>query len=144
MVSREHDKLWHVTASNCGCTITEPDPSPTKDQSEKIVVFITSETIGSGDDTLGAKLMENFLATLPELGSSLWMIILVNGGVKLAAREGKALESLQALRESGTTILVCGTCLNHYGLLEQKKVGETTNMLDIVTSLGLATKVIRP
>jgi hypothetical protein len=38
--------------------------------------------------------------------------------------------------------LVCGTCLNYYGLLEQKKVGETTNMLDIVTSLQVADKVI--
>ena len=29
-------------------------------------------------------------------------------------------------------------------LLEKKQVGETTNMLDIVTSLDLADKVIRP
>jgi len=39
-------------------------------------------------------------------------------------------------------VLVCGTCLNHFQLLEQKKVGETTNMLDIVTHMHLADKVI--
>jgi len=39
-------------------------------------------------------------------------------------------------------VLVCGTCLGHFGLLEKKKVGETTNMLDIVTSMQLADKVI--
>jgi hypothetical protein len=39
-------------------------------------------------------------------------------------------------------VLVCGTCLDHFGLLSQKAVGETTNMLDVVTSLQLATKVI--
>jgi hypothetical protein len=41
-------------------------------------------------------------------------------------------------------VLVCGTCLTHYGLLEAKAVGETSNMLDIVTSLDLADKIIRP
>jgi len=40
------------------------------------------------------------------------------------------------------SILVCGTCLDFYGLLDQKKVGETTNMLDIVTSLQVAGKVV--
>ena len=108
------------------------------------LVLLTTETLGRGDDTLGAKLMENFLATLPELGPRLWRLVLVNGGVKLAARPGPALESLQRLAASGVSILVCGACLGHYGLLEAKAVGETSNMLDIVTSLDLADKVIRP
>ena len=37
---------------------------------------------------------------------------------------------------------MCGTCLNHFKLLEAKQVGETTNMLDIVTAMQLADKVI--
>jgi hypothetical protein len=37
---------------------------------------------------------------------------------------------------------VCGTCLDHFDLLEKKQVGETTNMLDIVTALQLADKVV--
>ncbi len=108
------------------------------------LVLLTTETLGRGDDTLGTKLMENFLATLPELGPRLWRLVLVNGGVRLAARSGPALESLQRLAASGVSILVCGACLGHYGLLEAKAVGETSNMLDIVTSLDLADKVIRP
>ena len=81
---------------------------------------------------------------MPELGPRLWRLVLVNGGVQLAARPGPALESLQKLAASGVSILVCGACLGHYGLLETKAVGETSNMLDIVTSLDLADKVIRP
>ncbi|MBW2410410.1 MAG: sulfurtransferase-like selenium metabolism protein YedF, partial [Deltaproteobacteria bacterium] len=42
----------------------------------------------------------------------------------------------------GRKILVCGTCLDHFGLLDQKQIGETTNMLDIVTAMQLADKVI--
>ena len=97
-----------------------------------------------GDDELGEKLMGNFLSTLPELGESLWRVILLNGGVKLAATPGKALDSLKALENAGTDVLVCGTCLDFYGLLEAKQAGQTTNMLDVVTSLALADKVIRP
>ena len=61
----------------------------------RTLVLITTETLGRGDETLGTKLMENFLATLPELGSRLWRLVLVNGGVKLTARPGPALDSLQ-------------------------------------------------
>ena len=88
--------------------------------------------------------MENFLASLPELGPSLWRIVLLNGGVKLAATEGKCLDTLKQLESSGVSILVYGTCLNFFHLLEAKQVGETTNMMDVVTSLSLAGKVIRP
>lgn len=111
-------------------------------QKVKTVLFLSTDKLGHGDDELGAKLMENFLATLPEM--HLWHVIMVNGGVKLATTEGKNLESLKKLAAQGVKISVCGTCLNHFGLLEEKKIGETTNMLDIVTALDLADKVIRP
>jgi selenium metabolism protein YedF len=110
---------------------------------QRTVVFITSETLGQGDDTLGAKLMFNFLSTLPELEGELWRILLVNGGVKLAAGDSPVLNKLKGLAGSGVKVLVCGTCLEYFGLMEQKEVGETTNMLDVVTSLQLATKVIQ-
>jgi len=112
-------------------------------QQGKTLVFLTAETIGAGDDELGGKLMLNFLATLPELGSGLWRIILVNGAVKLVTEGHPCLEKLAALGASGVSILVCGTCLGFFGLMEKKMVGETTNMLDVVTSLGAAGKVIQ-
>ncbi len=49
---------------------------------------------------------------------------------------------MQEYAEEGLQILVCGTCLTYFNLLEKKKVGETTNMLDIVTAMQLADKVI--
>lgn len=112
--------------------------------SQQIAVFIRSDVMGSGDDYLGAKLMQNFINTLPELGDELWRIVMVNAGVKLAVQGSPVLEKLKEIQDNGVTILVCGTCLDHFGLLEQKVVGETTNMLDVVTSLQLATKVIAP
>jgi selenium metabolism protein YedF len=120
-----------------------PKASPPEQAEEKITVFIPAETIGAGSDELGGKLMLNFLATLPELGQGLWRIVLVNGGVKLATTGHPCLEKLLALAENGVSVLVCGTCLSYFGLMEAKAVGETTNMLDVVSSMQLASKVIR-
>ncbi len=110
---------------------------------EKILVFISTEYLGLGSDELGEKLMTTFLSTLPEMGEDLWRIVLLNGGVKLAVERNDSLKHLQALENNHVSILVCGTCLNHYNLLEKKAVGATSNMLDIVTSLQLADKVIK-
>lgn len=136
------DSEWRIDAIATGEDIAAGQESG--GNAESTLVLITSETMGRGDEELGAKLMTNFLGSLPELGKSLWRIVLLNGGVKLAAKEGPALDNLRKLANEGVGILVCGTCLMHYGLLEQKQIGETTNMMDIVTSLALAQKVIRP
>lgn len=110
---------------------------------DKILVFIPTDVIGSGDDTLGGNLMYNFMVTLKELGDELWRIILVNGGVKLAVPGSRCLEELQKLEKNGVSILVCGTCLEFFGLTDQRGVGDVTNMLDVVTSFQLATKTIQ-
>ena len=38
--------------------------------------------------------------------------------------------------------MVCGPCLKTFNLLEKKQVGELTSMVDIVTSMQMADKVI--
>ncbi|MFO8048283.1 MAG: sulfurtransferase-like selenium metabolism protein YedF [Desulfosudaceae bacterium] len=108
----------------------------------KILIMCASDRLGSGDDELGRKLMLSFLRTIKEMGEELWRLVLVNNGVKLAAADSEVLTDLRAYEQEGLTILVCGTCLTHFDLLEQKKVGVTTNMLDIVTAMQLADKVI--
>jgi hypothetical protein len=52
------------------------------------------------------------------------------------------LDELRGYEAGGLQILVCGTCLTHFDLLDRKQVGVTTNMLDIVTAMQLADKVI--
>jgi selenium metabolism protein YedF len=108
----------------------------------KIAVLIATDRMGTGDDTLGQKLVFNFIDTLKEMGPELWRVVLLNGGVKLAVEGSDNLPGLQRLEKEGVRILVCGTCLNHFGLFEKKRVGETTNMLDIVTVMQVADKVI--
>jgi selenium metabolism protein YedF len=112
------------------------------DNLKKIMVMCATDRIGFGDDELGLALMVNFLRTLKEMGNELWRLVFVNNGVKLTIDGSEVLEDLREYEKDGLKILVCGTCLNHFNLLERKQVGETTNMLDIVTAMQLADKVI--
>jgi selenium metabolism protein YedF len=109
---------------------------------QETIILISKDKLGTGDDFLGGQLMLNFLKTLKEMGHSLWRLVFLNSGVKLTIEGAETLPLIQQLAGQGVSVLVCGTCLNHFGLLEQKRVGETTNMLDIVTSLQAADKVI--
>ncbi len=118
-------------------TVCKVDP-----EKKKIMVMVTTDSIGHGDDELGSKLMTAFLKTLKEMGNDLWRLVFLNNGVKMTAIDTEKLSALKELEENGISILVCGTCLDHFNLLENKQVGETTNMLDIVTAMQLADKVI--
>ena len=114
----------------------------TSGDAKKIMVMCATDRFGFGDDELGLKLMLNFLRTLKEMGDELWRLVFVNNGVKLTIEGSDVLEDLKAYESGGLKILVCGTCLDHFKLLEKKRVGETTNMLDIVTAMQLADQVI--
>lgn len=140
----EIDGGFDVTGKKDGtaayCEAMDEVKSP--GEQNKIAVLVGTDRMGKGDDDLGRKLVVSFLGTLKEMGPELWRLILLNGGVKLTVVGSDCLPALQALEKDGISILVCGTCLNHFGLLEKKQVGETTNMLDIITALQLANKVI--
>jgi len=130
------------TKGEAQSVVDVPEDSRDAKQDHRIAVLVGTDCMGRGDDVLGQKLLGNFIGTLKELGKELWRLILLNGGVKLSIEGSDGLGALQDLERDGVQILVCGTCLNHFGLLEKKRVGETTNMLDIVTALQLADKVI--
>jgi len=93
-----------------------------------IVVYVSSEGMGRGDDLLGATLMEAFLDTLSHFKEDLSCAIFVNGGAKLAVEGSPLLVQLRQLEQMGVELLVCGTCLNHFGIEEKLAVGSVSNM----------------
>ena len=119
----------------------QSNSSPPAD-ARKIMIICGTDRMGFGDDTLGLKLMVNFLRTIAEMGDELWRLVFVNNGVKLTIEGSEVLEDLKRYQDRGLRILVCGTCLGHFNLQDSKQVGETTTMLDIVTAMQLADKVI--
>jgi selenium metabolism protein YedF len=111
---------------------------------EKIVIYINSNLLGIGDETLGSILIRSFLKTVLESDSNPSRVIFINSGVRLTSEGSEVLDTLQALSEKGVEILSCGTCLDFYGLKEKLKVGIISNMYDIARSLLEADRLIRP
>ncbi len=110
--------------------------------SRTMVVVVSSEGLGRGDDELGRRLMAAYLDTLGQFAKDITHIVFINTGVKLATEGSPVLEQVQALERMGAKILSCGTCLNHFGLTEKLKVGTVSNMLSILEVLTGASKVL--
>ena len=108
-----------------------------------IVIVITSDTLGHGDDVLGRTLMKSYIYSLTEVEQKPKVLIFINAGVKLTTEGSDVLESLKVLEEQGVEILSCGTCLNFYNLSDKLKIGSVSNMYTIVEKMHKATNTIK-
>ena len=106
-------------------------------------VFIGKDVVGAGERELGYNLMKMALYTLAQGDSVPAHVLFMNDGVKLpAGEEQQVIDSLMTLIEKGSIVLVCGTCLNYYGIADRLKVGTVSNMYDIMSAMQRADKVI--
>lgn len=111
---------------------------------KKRVVVISSQVMGSGDDTLGASLMKAFIFSLTQQDALPDTVLFYNGGAHLTCEGSPCLEDLEALEKADVEILTCGTCLKHYGLDDKLAIGGVTNMYVIVEKQLKADVVVRP
>jgi len=109
-----------------------------------LVVILSDNRMGRGDDALGDILIRIFIHTLLQLKPLPATIICYNAGVKLAARDSAVLDDLQQLEEAGADVLVCGTCVNYFRLGDQVAVGHISNMYDIAETMAGAARLVRP
>jgi len=105
-------------------------------------VFIGKEIIGAGNEELGKSLMKMYFYTISEGDDLPKSVLFMNDGVKVPTLNEQAIEHLKDLEKKGVEILVCGACLNFYGLEENLKVGKVSNMYDITNRMKEASKVI--
>lgn len=105
-------------------------------------VFANKDIIGAGNGELGQSLMKMFFYTISEGEDLPKSILFMNGGVKVPTLNEQAIEHLKSLQDKGVELLVCGACLNFYGLEEKLAVGKISNMYDITNAMKDASKVI--
>lgn len=115
-----------------------------QEKTSKVVVAISSQKMGDGDEQLGQVLMKGFIFALSQLEELPQTILFYNGGAHLTTKDSDSLEDLKLMEEQGVEILTCGTCLDFYGKKDQLEVGSITNMYTIVETLAKADKIIRP
>ena len=108
------------------------------------VVVLSADTMGTGDEKLGKKLMKAFLFALTSQDVTPDKVICYNTGARLTTVDADTIRDLKVLEAAGTTVMTCGTCLDFYGLKQQLQVGIVSNMYDIVEAQMNAALVIRP
>jgi len=106
------------------------------------VVVLNADIMGRGNEELGGILIKAFLGTLAENEPPPWRIVLFNSGVKLALEGADTVQALVNLGSLGVETLVCGTCLDYFGLKDKLAVGTVSNMYDILTTMLSATNSI--
>jgi len=111
---------------------------------ENLVVVVSSDRMGSGNDDLGKVLIKGFLFAVTQLDKLPKTMLFYNGGATLTAEGSDSLEDLKHLEGQGVEILTCGTCLNYYGLSDKLAVGSVTNMYTIVEKMAGADKIVKP
>jgi len=109
-----------------------------------LVYVIPADTMGRGDEDLGRILMRAFVKTIGEMNPLPAKIFFYNAGVRLTASDSDLLAPLKELQEEGVQIFSCGTCLDFFNLKKELRVGEITNMYDIMDSMTRAAKIISP
>ena len=76
---------------------------------KNVVVAVTSATMGTGNDELGAVLMKGFLFALTQQDILPKTILFYNGGATVTTEGSASIDDLKSLEAQGVEILPCGT-----------------------------------
>ncbi|MFO8070695.1 MAG: sulfurtransferase-like selenium metabolism protein YedF [Polyangia bacterium] len=110
----------------------------------RVAVMVASDTLGRGSEELGRLLTVAFVKTLREVVPRPETLIFMNGGVRLVCEGGELVEAVGEIERLGVRVLICGTCLDFFGLEEKLEVGTISNMFEIASTLMEADRVVRP
>ena len=141
----ETNEGFHVNIGAPDASLKQTEKSIQKQEeaiSSPVVMTITSSEMGVGDKVLGEVLIRALFHTLTEIDESPDTIVFYNGGVRLTVEGSPILEDLRALEKNGVELLVCGTCLGHFGLSDSLAAGSVSNMYTIAETLLRAGKLV--
>ena len=106
------------------------------------VILVTRNGMGESQTTLQHTLALKYFTLLNENNILPSVICFYTDGVKLAVTGSSVLDQLKELERKGVHLILCGTCLDFYGLKEQVQVGIVGGMTDIIEAQFRAEKVI--
>ena len=106
------------------------------------MIQVTNDGMGTADAELQHTLLRKYLLLLRQNGTLPSVICFYTSGVRMVIEGSPVLDVLQSLEAHGVRLIVCKTCLDHFGLLEKVRVGIVGGMGDIIAAQWLADKVI--
>jgi len=117
------------------CTGSQPDD-------KGFAVVFGKDRLGEGSEELGKMMVGGMLTAFYETERIPEKIIFMNSGINLVVEGSTVLNILKKLEINGSKLLVCGTCLEYYNKVNNIKVGNISNMDEILEVLTTYTKVV--
>ena len=109
-----------------------------------IVIAISGDHMGKGNNELGAILMKSFIHSLVEIRKTPDTMLFFNTGVWLIVKKSDVIEDLKKLESMGVELLICGTCVDHYKIADEIDIGIISNMHEILNRMAGAGRIIIP
>ncbi len=127
-VTSQEDEFWRVKMVKGYVCDTPAEKDGEECREKDILLVIGSDTMGK-EEALGKILMKGYFDTMRVYRQIPHTIFFLNSGVKLTTTNDEIISILKELEGMGVEIYSCGTCLKHYGLESELKVGYrgTTN-----------------
>ncbi len=133
------DGCWKVKITR-GRSCPE-DAAGSEGRKGGVMMVIGTDSLGK-DEALGRMLMKGFLETMKVTRELPDMIFFLNAGVRLTTRDEEVVPLLKEMESLGVEVFSCGTCLKHYGLEAELKVGYRGSTGQIVEGLREFGKVV--
>lgn len=132
------------TSAAVGEDTTEDIACAADSRKRGLLVVLSANAMGTGDEKLGKALMKAFVFALTKQDRLPETILCYNSGAYLTCEGADTLEDMKLLEAEGVNIMTCGTCLDFYGIKEKLAVGSVTNMYEIVEKMETADSIVRP
>ena len=139
VAAKEADETQEAAAESEEEVLCSPDV-----RKNGMVVVLSANVMGTGDEKLGKALMKAFVFAVTKQDRLPETILCYNTGAYLTCEGADTLEDLKSLEAEGVKILTCGTCLDFYGIKDTLAVGGVTNMYEIVEVMENAKTIVRP
>lgn len=121
------DNYWRVKiVKGYPCEVPQQaqilEEAPVSSIPSDYFLIVASDTMGKEED-LGRILMKSFFETMKVTKELPKSIFFLNAGVKLTTINDEMVSILKEIEAMGVEIFSCGTCLKHYNLESELKVG---------------------
>lgn len=135
-------KVKIVKGYQCKVKPDEDRPLEGAQGADKLLLLIVGTDTMGKEEELGRILMKGFFDTMKLTKQLPHTIFFLNAGVKLTTINEETIPVLTSIEDMGVEIYSCGTCLKHYNLEAQLKVGKRGTTNHIVEGMQDFKKVV--
>jgi selenium metabolism protein YedF len=134
-------KVKIVKGHTCNVQSSKSEVPSGLQKNKSLFLVIGSDGLGKDED-LGKKLVKGFFETMKVTKQLPHTIFLLNAGVKLTTVNDEIVNVLKELETLGVEIYSCGTCLKHYNLDAELKVGDRGTIIQTVEAMRDFEKIV--